>query len=207
MNTYDLVYGVLFDPVNTYRRVADKPPVGLTVALILGLNLLLAIMGMVAGNTMDYADRFMTTMQNMAPMIAILGFIFNAAFWFVYSSVLHLIAQFFGGRGDAIATFTAYGLAGLPALFLLPLQGLEIIFNHSGFFNALSVMGSLAVAIWGIVLLVIAIREVHHLTTNRAVLVVVTPWIIGFVLIVMILVMMVGAISSVLPYIEQFGKM
>ncbi|MEG6617438.1 Yip1 family protein [Peptococcaceae bacterium 1198_IL3148] len=211
LSVYDLVYGVLFDPANTFRRVAINPPVVLTVTLVLGMNLILALMGMIttdpfAGNVMGYANQqLLNAMQSMAPLMAMLGFIINVLVWLGYSSLLHLIAEFYGGGGKAITTFTAYGLAGLPALLLLPLQGLAIIFANSGFVKVLANIGTFGVTIWGIVLLVIALREVHQFTTGRAVLVVVTPWIIGVVLAVIIIIAMVGLMSSALPHLEQFG--
>lgn len=212
LSLLDLLYGILFSPVKTYRRVAELPPVGTTILLVLSLNLVLAIMGTFSTDT-EFArmnpdlmgPRVRAAIETAAPAMAMIGFIFNVLIWFFYSALLHLIADFFGGKGRAVTTFTVYGLASLPALVLIPFNGLELISN-SNIISTLSIIMSIAVLIWGIVLLTLGLREVHQFSTGRALAVVVTPWVAGFVILVLITILLIGFLSSLAPQIQQFSN-
>lgn len=210
---YDLVYGILFQPVATYQRVAVRPPLAMTVALVAVLNILLAAMGM---NTMEHNflaehltgnDHIFSLFQQASSYIALLTFLINMLWWLLLSALLHLVAEFLGGAGRGIATFTVYGLAGLPAVLMLPLQSLEIIFPGNSFLTTISTLGALVVTLWGIALLVIGVREVHQFSTGRAVLVLVTPWLLLLVLLVTLVTLFITAFSSALPILQQLGKL
>ncbi|MBM7853759.1 hypothetical protein JOC37_000124 [Desulfohalotomaculum tongense] len=202
----DLIYGILFSPVKTYRRVAEAPPVASTLLLVIGLNLVLAVMDMFSAdnqlaqslNSGFMNETMVNAVQAAAPVIAATGFIINIVIWFVYSGLLHLIAEFYGGRGRAVTTFTVYGLAGLPAVALIPVQGLEIVSN-SHFTAVMSIIVTAAVVIWGIVLLTIGLREAQRLSTGRALAVVITPWAVGLMLAAAVLVLFITAMSSLAP--------
>lgn len=205
LTVYDLVYGILFDPVNTYKRVAEKPPLKLTLILILGLNLLLALMsalfmqqsplpqdfnfGQMAGGAQQVIDA-------LAPVMAMGGFFLNILLWFFYASLLHLIAEFFGGRGRAVTSFTVYGLAGLPAVLMLPIQGLEILAPQSVVVSTIAALAAIGIYVWGIVLLTIGLREAHKFTTARAFAVVATPWAAGIVFFIVAMIVMAGFMTT-----------
>lgn len=211
---YDLLYGILFQPVKTYRRVAVNPPLAITLALVVGLNLLVSAMNI---NTMEHyfiadhltkSDPFiLSLLQRATPYIALVYFILDMLWWLVFAAVLHLLAEFFGGSGRGITSFTVYGLAGLPAILLLPLQSLEIIFSDIPFFTSLATLGALAVTLWGIALLVIGLRETHQLSTGRAVLVLATPLLLLLVLLIILAVFFAGLFSSMLPVISEVRKL
>lgn len=208
LNVYDLVYGILFEPGKTFHQVAENPPVKLTLVLIIGINFLLAIMGMFTTQQGLIPDELMTgrggaelqaVIDAATPVFALGGFLVNLVAWFILSALLHLISEFFGGKGRALTSFTVYGLAGLPAIFLLPLQGLEIFLPQNPVISTIVGLGALAVFLWGIVLLVIGLREAHKFSTARSVAVVATPWIAGAVVLFVAAILMVGIISALIP--------
>ncbi|MBO8137807.1 MAG: YIP1 family protein [Desulfotomaculum sp.] len=210
LSAADLIYGMLFSPVKTYRKAVEIPPVGSTLLIILGLNLVLAVMGMFSADA-ELVYNFNHGMMNAvmihaaqaaAPAVVMTGFILNTIKWFFYSALLHLVAEFFGGKGRAVTTFTVYGLAGLPAVFLVPLQGLRII-SGSGVFTGLYYIGAIAVFIWGVVLLTIGLREAHRFSTGRALAVVITPLAVGLLLVLLAVIMFVGFLSSLIPHLEH----
>lgn len=212
-NWYDLVYGILFQPIKTYQRVAAKPPLAMTLALVAGLNFVLALMTL---NTIEHyflaehlgvSSLWMPLLQQTSSFIALVSFIFNMLWWLVIAALLHLLAEFLGGTGRGITTFTAYGLAGLPSVLMLPIQSLKIIFPGHTFFATISTVGTLAVTLWGIALLVIGLREVHQFSTGRSVLVLLTPWLLLLLLIIILVALFMGAFSSILPILEQLGKL
>ena len=164
----------------------------MTLALVAGLNFVLALMTI---NTIEHyflaeslgvGDHWMPLLQQASSFMALVSFILNMLWWLVIAALFHLLAEFLGGSGRGIATFTVYGLAGLPAVLMIPIQSLEIIFSGQAFFTTLSTVGTLAVNLWGIVLLVIGLRETHQLSTGRSVLVLLTPWLLLLVLIIIL---------------------
>ncbi len=208
LTVYDLLYGVLFEPVKTFRIVAQKTPLKLTLLLVLTLNLLLAIMDMYALDYTLFAPMFnhphmagemLRVLEAVGPMAAVGGFITGVLWWFFYAGFLHLLAEFYGGRGSAVSTFTVYGLAGLPAVILIPMQLLEIIFSRSATVGGIVLITTIAVKIWGIVLLAIGLREVHRFSTGKAVAVIVTPWGVALLLGIIATIIITGVIASILP--------
>ncbi len=88
----------------------------------------------------------------LGPVIAVVGA-------FVGTAVLHVLALLFGGRGSYGALFNAgaHGHALLSAANVVP------------------VLGSLVALVWGVVVSVVNLEEVHGLSRGRAVIVVLIP--------------------------------
>ncbi|MDI6710900.1 MAG: Yip1 family protein [Thermoanaerobacterales bacterium] len=173
----ETVYGVLFDPVATFRRMREAPPLGLTAGVVTVVNSATALMSILTFRMLP-ADPsgFGTALGGLAPFIALIGFFFWYLKWLGYGAVLHLTAQLLNGEGGPKATLVAYGLTGLPSLLLLPLQGLMAVLRPGGLAESLiTALFGLAVLVWSTVLLVLALREMHNLTTGRAVAVVAVP--------------------------------
>lgn len=211
---YDLIYGILFQPVTTYRRVALAPPLLMTVVVVAGLNAVLAVLDINSAHQLPLPAQLagggasvQALLDQIGPYLALASFTFSFLLWFIVSAILHMLAEFFGGTGRALGTFTAYGLAGLPALLLLPFQSLTIMLPGNGFFANLAALASLVVILWGLVLIVIGLREVHQFTTGRAVLVLITPLLLLLVLLITLTALLLGAFSSLLPMLEQMGKL
>ncbi len=213
---YDLFYGILLEPVKTFRMLAEKTPLGLTVLLVLGLNLILAIMNMFGTNydiftsmfnSSPYMGEAMTRLlEAAAPIAAVVEFTANIVWWFVYAGLLHLLAEFYGGQGRAVSTFAVYGLAGLPAVIFIPLQLIEIIFPDSAVVRLIMFIAALAIIVWGIVLLTVGLREVHRFSTGKAIAVIVTPWAAAVVLGIIAVAAITGLIASIAPHLQQFGN-
>lgn len=166
----ETVYGVLFDPVSTFRSLREKPPLGLTVIVVTVVNLATAIMGVLTFRLWPGDPSGVgTAVQGMAAVVAAAGFTLWYLKWLGYGAVLHLTAQLLGGGGGPKATLVAYGLTGLPSILLLPVQGLLAILRLGGWGQSLiMVSAGFAVLIWSVILLVLALREMHGLTTGRA---------------------------------------
>jgi len=173
----ETVYGVLFDPAATFRRMREEPPLGLTIGVVTLVNAATALMSVLTvGALPGGPSEFEVTLSRLAPVIALAGFLLWYLKWLGYGAVLHLTAQLLGGEGGPRTTLVAYGLTGLPSLFLLPLQGLMAVLRPGGTAESLlTAVFGLAVFIWSVVLLVLALREMHNLTTGRAVAVVAAP--------------------------------
>lgn len=188
----ELVYGTLFDPVNTFRYVAAHPSLATVVMIFVLINAAEVVMNVVlvgrylSGVEYSYSMSLHAA-RALGPVLGVAGFLIGVFKWFVVSGVLHLLAEFFGGRGKAVGVFAVYGLAGLPAIFMIPVQFLLLVAVPAGVFATFLVsLAGLAVLIWSVSLLVLGIREVHGLSTTRAVAVVLTP--LGVVLALLLIV-------------------
>ncbi|WP_238472676.1 YIP1 family protein [Desulforamulus profundi] len=112
--------------------------------------------------------------------------------------LLHLLADFYGGRGEARTVFVVYGLAGLPEVFLIPIGVLTTLISPSAA-AGVNTLGSLIVLIWGVILLTIGLREAHRLSTGRALAVIFTPVLAVIVLAVITMVGLMSAMSAFMP--------
>ncbi|MFA7467817.1 MAG: Yip1 family protein [Desulfotomaculaceae bacterium] len=202
----ELVYGVLFEPVRTFAGLTRQPPVLTAVVIVVLLNLAEALMGLFT--TPQYMRGLqlpnlpeLDILRSIIPLAAVGGFFFGFVKWFFMAGLLHLLAVFYGGRGDARSVFTVYGLAGLPAALMIPVQLLAVYFESSAAFNIITGILSLAVFIWSVVLLIIGIREVHWISSGKAALTVFTP-ILTFIILFIIGLIMLGSVMSTIPELQ-----
>lgn len=203
-NLLDLIYGVLFDPVRTFKKAAADPPLWQSVLIYAIVTVFSGAMGtFINFRTMplavsDLPMGVLRIVQGMLPLIALGGVVLQFIKWFTYSALLHLLADFYGGKGTARGVFTVYGLAGLPTLFIIPVQLLALAVLPGNFFlNILVIPISLALAVWGIILLVLGIREVHRFSTGRALAVVFTPVLVIALLIIIAVVILISVAASI----------
>jgi len=200
----ELVYGVLFEPVRTFAGLTRQPPVLSAVVIVVLLNLAEALMGLfttpqyMRGLQLPNLPELDVLYSMLIPLVAVGGFFFGFAKWFLMAGVLHLLAELYGGRGSARSVFTVYGLAGIPAALMIPVQLLGVFFASSAAFNTITGLLSLAVFIWSVVLLIIGIREVHGFGTGKAALTVFTPA-LAIVLMFIVGLIMFGSVISTIP--------
>ena len=202
----ELVYGVLFEPGKTMERVVLRPPLGMTLLIVTILSLLGATMGLLtASRALDESfsaavvGQFLPALQAMAPFAIILGLLWGYVKWFGYSAIIHLAADLLGGRGSARGVFAVTGLAGLPAIFMVPLQFLAYWIG-TGNMAATVLLGlaGLAVGIWSIILLVIGLKQAHALSTGRSLLVVLSPVLVLVVFGILIMALLV-TVAALMP--------
>ena len=211
LRVYDIIYGILFEPVKTMKMIVQKPPVGTTVIIIILLSLVELLtelytstrggpsnLGLDLGMPFRQAMDFSQALRAAAPVLAVLGVLFYFIKWFFYSALLHLLAEFFGGQGKAKTVFTVYGLASLPTVFFIPLNVLAILLFPSSF-TAVTTIAGLGVFIWGVILLTIGLREAHQISTGRTLVVIFTPVVAALVLVGIGVVGLMSVISSFIP--------
>lgn len=196
----EIVYGVLFEPVKTMKKAAENPPLVTALAIVTILSLLGTLMVLlnfsrVLSQSLD-AGSILPGARALVPVGAFIGLVFSYIKWFGYSAVLHLAADLLGGRGGARGVFAAAGLAGLPGILLIPFQFLGYWYGLGNLaVTVLLLLAGLAVEVWSSIILVIGIREVHLLSTGRAVLVFFIPFMALFLLLVLSLIALAVTIS------------
>lgn len=206
----ELIYGILFDPVGTFRSIAHSPPLGRAVAVFSLVKIMTILVGgyflslrMMNGDDLAaFGDLGLGgVIEIMAPVVAVMVLVYEYLKWFVYSGILYLMAELAGGRGKAAGVLTATGLASLPALLILPVQILVAVFGGQGLSVVADVMIWLVVMVWGAVLVVIGLRETQQLSTGRAVMVAFAPA-LGLIIIIMLAVVLLAGIIA--PLLDPF---
>ena len=171
----------IFSPTNFFRRMPVKG--GLGNPLIYGL--LLGFVGLIfelvynqlfsqmfdpsswypfIGEEFDYElNEFMRQFESISTLVMIIVFPFLlTAILFIWSGIIHLIMVIFGWRKeDYEATFR-----------------LVCYSESTSFFQIIPFIGSLVGGIWGIVLVIIGLKEVHRLTIGQAIIVALLPFIL-----------------------------
>ncbi|KJS69518.1 MAG: hypothetical protein JL50_01580 [Peptococcaceae bacterium BICA1-7] len=183
LGLFELVYGTLFDPVHTFRRISNNLPLGWTV-LIFSLVKVLSVTVLwytLPSELMDrdiagvYDQGMEEVFRVMVPVIIAGALVYDYVKWFVYSGALHLLADLAGGSGRAAGVLVVTGLAALPSLLFLPVQILITLLGGNWMADLINFLIVLAVLIWGLVLVIIGIRETQQLSTGSAVLVSLIP--------------------------------
>lgn len=208
---FELIYGVLFDPVKTFRRMADEPALG-SAALIFSLVKILSVLTGVFLSARMMTEGFggytggaiEEVIMAIIPLAAVLGLVYQYIKWFVYSGLLYLLAEISGGRGSATGVLTVTGLASLPALLFLPIQILATALGGDHLSGIINILVLIVVITWGGVLVVIGLRETQQLSTARAVIVALAP---GLAIIFMFIILMILIMALLFPLGQFFGEM
>lgn len=196
----EIVYGVLFEPVQTMQRAAKNPPLVTALVIVTVISLLGTTMGLltfarVFSQSLDSGGIIPAT-RSLAPVAVAISLVFSYVKWFGYSAILHLVADLLGGRGGARGVFAAAGLAGLPHIFLAPFQFLGYWYGLENLsVSVLLMLASLAIWIWSSVILIVGLKATHRLSTGRSVLVFITPYLALFLLLILSLIALVVTIS------------
>ncbi|MGQ9824242.1 MAG: Yip1 family protein [Desulfotomaculales bacterium] len=208
----ELVYGVLFEPAATFSRIKERLPFGGTVLIFTLVNVAVSLLSATVTSRLMYFHALgggMMMMKPFFPLLAAGGLLFQYGKWFAYSALLHLLAEFFGGKGRARQVWVVSGLACLPAVFTVPANVLLLLFGVGGFTLSLLVyLFSLVALVWGAFLLVIGIREVHALSTGRSVAVVLLPAaaVLAAALLLLVLLGVFAAVLTPFLHVPKIGS-
>lgn len=191
----ELVYGVLFEPVKTLQRAAQRPPLFFALLLVTILGLVGVLMWLltissVLNQAVDPSAMalFSSSARPVLALGAILIFLWGYIKWFSYSAFISLAAEMLGGVGRARNVAAIVGLSLIPTILIIPVQMLNYYLASTAFILIMV----LVVWIWVTVLMVIGIREVHGLSTGRTLLAVLSP---VFVLVAFMCLLFAGLVA------------
>lgn len=201
----ELVYGVLFEPKGAMARVAARPPLGIAALVVTILSLVGAVIfyitlnQVLSDNYSTYGQGWFFPATAFLPVAAIFSLVFGFIKWFFYSAILHLAADLLGGRGSARAVFAVVGFSGLPAVFLMPIQLLAVLFfPGSSAIEILLILAAFAMMAWTLALAVIGIKAAHGLSTGRALLSALTP-VLSILAVVLVALVSLAALLATVP--------
>jgi hypothetical protein len=179
----EAVVGVLTRPRATLRQVGGGESLGLAlVAWVL--------VGLITGwssalTTPEAADMLGGPAGMIAATVAGGGMAL-----LVQAGVCYGLARLLGSRGSFQGLLSGLALANVPSVFTAPLALLAITLGGAGM--ALYTLGAVTIAVWGIVLAVLAVRETFTTTNGRAALIYFLPLIVILLLMVAVAVVVMA---------------
>ena len=186
----EMIYGVLFSPVQAMTQVAEARPVGTALLLKIGLYVFSLVIGLLVqapafelrdlppGVPSELAGVMRDILPAMVTVMSIMGGVFSLIVWFILASVYRVLGELMGMPGDGRAMLATIGFASLPEVFLPPVQLIARLLNL-GFLSGIAGLG---LWIWSVVLTVLGIRAAIKTSTGRALGIYLVPWAAGVAL-------------------------
>lgn len=205
----EIIYGILFSPIRMFGQLREDPPLLMVFFIVTFVNGAVQLMGVFTLRAIDLSALGAGLGQmvtGLAPFLAMAGFLFWYVKWLGYGAVLHLVAQLLDGKGGPRDTLAVYGLAGLPVILVLPVDGLlALVDPGESTVSLIKGLTGLVVFVWSLVLLVVGLRETHRFSTGRALKVVAIP-VGGIILLAMaLLIAFASGMVSMLPSLSDLG--
>ncbi|MEN6519437.1 MAG: YIP1 family protein [Methanospirillum sp.] len=181
------IQGFILRPIETFRAVRDETfgdAITYFVVLLIINAVLSAIVGFLGFSAMEMPGSAIAGAGGIGAMIAafIIAVIAGIVGLIVGSIILHIGVVVMGGHGGFMQTLKA-AVYGLTPYYLL---------------GWIPIIGFLA-AIWGLVIEIFGIRELHDMTTGRAVI----AWLISLVIVIVIAVILAVVVG--LAFLALFG--
>jgi hypothetical protein len=179
MEYFELIKGFVFSPVETFRKVKDTDYSGtlmyFLVLVLINTALSVPIMLVSLSSMWTVFNGIFTwfsvrTLTGFGIVVfAVLMIIIALVLLFIGAAWLHLWVYLFGGRKGYRETFKALAFGETPALLLgwIPLVGI-------------------LAGIWSLVLSILGVRELHGISTTRALGAVILAVIIPLIILVLL---------------------
>lgn len=161
--------GVLARPKSTLRRISQERPIGwaIVVYLVVSLITTVAMTEPELFEVLGIADPGMPAMFVGSAIIGIVALVLMTA-------ICHLLASVLGAKGSFGGLFSAFGFAALPGIFVAPAEVLGLLPVVGAL---LSGVGTFGVLVWSLVLTILAVRETYLVSTGRAILILLLPFV------------------------------
>lgn len=187
-NFLDDFYDVLFRPQKGIRRVAEERTIWQGLAIYIAVSIILSLSTL---NVLSPRDFIITVREAGFPVplavvealswsLPVISLITNIVFgpliFSLWVAIINFIAELFDGKGNAARLGAVFGYAHLPYIFVSAIS----LFGRYTSFNIVN-LSLFAAFIWSAVLKVIGVREAHHFSTGRSVIVYLLPAIALFV--------------------------
>ncbi|MEA2074848.1 MAG: Yip1 family protein [Euryarchaeota archaeon] len=193
------ISGTFFSPTSTFRRMLEERTSVTTAAIIV----LIASICSGAGSILTqsavmslFAEFPGFEEMLLSPTVSVtLSVVGGFISWVVIAGILHIVAKVLGGEGAFTEMLVLMGFAMLPNIFQAPIGLVALLSGGlTGAFIAMGLGGILA--IWVLILDVLAIREAHKFSTGRAIATLILPFVILTVLAFILIIVGIFLISG-----------
>lgn len=164
MGNLEIIYGLLFKPSIGIRAAAEKRPFGLVVLILL----FSCLAGMVANDLIFSIDPAIALVSLSAGLG--LRFLFVLTGLFLLACILHFIAEGLKGEGKVSVFFILLCCSLLPGILVSPLSLAAACIKPFPLKVVFYLVFSMAIFIWTVLLQILALKEVYHLSSGRAIL-------------------------------------
>jgi len=184
----ETLVGVLARPASTIRSICEQRPIGWAISVYLVVGLVSTVVWIETG----FLDLEGMGLPDLGmPVILVGTLVFSVVMLVVFTGICHLSASLFGGKGSYAGLFSGFAFANLPGVFAAPLAVVGMLPVVGAL---LAGLGSFGVVVWSLVLSILAVRENYLVSTGRAVLIILLPFVALMVLglLVIFLMFLVG---------------
>jgi len=204
MGVLELIYGILFEPADTFKKVAEAPPLGLSVLIFSLVNITTIFMSFLTffhllnKSLPAGSDVRVNLTLSMILLIIFLGLLIKLCNWLLSASVFHLLAELLGGRGSVRGLLAIVGLSYLPFFFLAPVELLLLIWGLNSVVVVIVMILNFLIFIWWLALMVLGVRQEYSFSSGSALAAVflpVFPFIVFLILPVLLITVVVISIS------------
>ena len=200
--------GLIVRPVHTLQQIVADRPIGLGLLTLLIVAIVNGIVTFGLGFDTATFEEFTEEEIDIGVGFVVIGTLLFVAYVTVQlgflSLIVHLISKLFGG--DGAYTGMLAGLMMLSVLSLIPLVPslLDVLATGVGeaaegetsIFESISVVVSLVVFVWTIVLAILLVRENYRLSTGMAVLSGIASFfaaiVVGVILFILLIIVLVA---------------
>ena len=155
-NFIDNFYGTLFTPSKTFGVLAEKPVFGQSILVVVLTSMLRPLLEFGIQTTQTGMDLLMLKLS-----YAILG---GLTVWALMAFLIGIIAYFFNNEGKTTTFLTLSAFALLPQIFVAPV---ELLKAGGAFSYFLGILIGLAIGIWTICLLFLAVIKTYDTTVEK----------------------------------------
>ncbi|MHB8841146.1 MAG: YIP1 family protein [Candidatus Aquicultor sp.] len=196
---FDLLYGVITKPSETFRYLIETKPVLLAFLVYVAIAWIGAIAGisgsLTTARSLNHASGSTTLNPGLiATITVIVAPILAAISLAIVAGIYHIIALILKGKGDYAGLISALGFASFPRLFAAPFGLLTLVAGAAG--SIIAGIASLGFGIWFLVLDILAVRENYKFSLGRAILTVLIPVILGVILIIVVIIAVLAVVLS-----------
>lgn len=191
MNLTEIIYGVLFSPAATLKVLSKSKPwlAGVIIFLVvLSFNMMV-----------NRGIAFIDPLEQALPIPAgftwigaVIGVVISVIMLFVMAGIYSLLGEIIYQNANASGLLTSLSFSSIPGILGPPLQYIAILLGLAPLSNLISFV----IAMWLIVLQIIAIRESLELTTSQALVLFIIP----IITIVILIGGIVVGVISLLPF-------
>lgn len=174
-----VIYDVLFRPCEAFHALAEVAPCGLALGIF--------ILSTVLPSLVIWLGIDETIFSHIMGLLVFGEVIGSLIGWVLSTGVYHFVAELAGGQGRMLSLFSAFGLARLPHLAILPAFALAGLLS-GGWETLWLAVAACGVLGWTWVLYYYAVKEIYGLSSSKTVLVLCSPLLAGLLIVVAIVV-------------------
>jgi len=156
-NFIDNFYGTLFTPSKAFDELAEKTVFGQNILIVVLISILKPLLESGLQTTQLGID-----LLTLKLSFAVIG---GLILWILPAFLIGLVAYFFNNEGKVTKFLTLSAFALLPQIFLAPI---ELLKSGGSFSYLLGVIIGIAVGIWTVYLIFLAVIKTYNTTAEKA---------------------------------------